>query len=1007
MNFRATHIGINKHLDTHISELTGAKKDALALWALFKDTIPDCDSKLLVDKDAHIDAIRHAIDSTLSLADTNDVVIFSFSGHGTNDGRLVAFDTNYDELENTTIGMEELSDSFRICKARAIVIVLDCCFSGNAPARVLESPISRSVRSPFSYIAGKGRILIAASAENEPAWEQPGTGHGLLTMALIDVLSSGQNESITLTSAIDEVTSITRAEAARIGVEQNPVFINHIEGGLTFPRLKRGQYFLKTFPDFDAPQISGKIDELSVYGISEHVLNQWKVQFPDGLNELQTEAVNKYGVLQGQSALVVAPTSSGKTLVGELAAIRAIAQGEKAVFLLPYRALVNEKYETLTDTYGPLGIRITRCSGDYTDNSGLILSGQYDLAVFTYEMFLNLALSSRSVLSQLGMVALDEGQFITDPNRGITVELILTLLIQGRQRGITPQLLILSAVIGSINSFDNWLGCRCLISSKRPVPLIEGVLDRSGTLEYVDEEGQTHVETFLPHYSIQQRRKKPSAQDIIVPLAKQLIEQNEKMLIFRNQRGSAEGCASYLATDLDLPTVQDALDELPNHDLSSTSRRLRECLTSGTAFHNANLQRNERRVVEKYFRDPAGGIAALGATTTLAAGINTPASTVILAETKFVGEDGREFTIAEYKNMVGRAGRLGYNETGKAILLAESGFERENLFRKYVLGKPEPIESSFKEEDIPTWVIRLLSQTGRVHTDEVITLLLSTFGGFLLAKQNPGWDTRITPKLHSLLTRMIDLGLAEQDGDFLQLTLLGKACGRSSLSFESALRLVELLRQRDLATLKAVDLLALVQVLQESDNIYTPLFKRGQSENKRVMDASTRYGRDISELLQRFAADNHEYWARCKRAAVIWDWIHGTPVETIEQDYSANPYAGRISYGDIIRFTDNTRFHLRSTHQIISVILLEDHRLLEELDILLSQLELGCPMDALPLLELPMPLERGQLLALFNAGFATTEEVLNATTDQLKNILGDAASLLEAARIDSAISTNQ
>jgi replicative superfamily II helicase len=62
----------------------------------------------------------------------------------------------------------------------------------------------------------------------------------------------------------------------------------------------------------------------------------------------------------------------------------------------------------------------------------------------------------------------------------------------------------------------------------------------------------------------------------------------------------------------------------------------------------------------------------LAATTTVAAGINTPASTVILAENEFVGEEGRPFTVAEYKNMAGRAGRLGFNEKGKSMIYAEA-----------------------------------------------------------------------------------------------------------------------------------------------------------------------------------------------------------------------------------------------------------------------------------------------------------------------------------------------
>ena len=43
-------------------------------------------------------------------------------------------------------------------------------------------------------------ILLAA---HEAAWEQPGTGHGLLTKALIDVLTDADKAVISLTSAVD------------------------------------------------------------------------------------------------------------------------------------------------------------------------------------------------------------------------------------------------------------------------------------------------------------------------------------------------------------------------------------------------------------------------------------------------------------------------------------------------------------------------------------------------------------------------------------------------------------------------------------------------------------------------------------------------------------------------------------------------------------------------------------------------------------------------------------
>jgi len=871
-----------------------------------------------------------------------------------------------------------------------ILCILDCCFSGAAPAKVLDqSPMPRLTESPFERIVGKGRVIIAASAPTEAAWEQPGTGHGLLTKALIDVLSDTSKAEISITTAIDEIATRTRTEADRIGVSQNPVFLNHVEGGLIFPTLRLGKHYYDAFPEVAAQELTGPIHELESYGIPSEVVTQWKARYPNGLNVLQLEAVNKHRVLRGNSLLVVAPTSAGKTLIGELAALQAVASGQKAIFLLPYRALANEKFEDFAASYGALGIRVARCTGDYSDQAYFILSGRYDIALLTYEMFLNLALSSPTVLMQLGLVVLDEGQFITDPNRGITVELLLTLLIRAREQGIMPQLLVLSAVIGNINAFDRWLGCEKLVTTQRPVPLLEGVLDRAGTYEYLDEQGQRKIDQLLSAGAIQQRKEKPSSQDVIVPLVRKLVHDKEKILIFRNMRGPAEGCAEYLAKDLGLPPVTEALARLPAHDTSGASARLRNCLQGGTAFHNTNLGPEERSIVESYFRNPEGGIFALAATTTLAAGINTPASTVILAENNFVGEDGREFTVAEYKNMIGRAGRLGFNEKGKSILLAENSIERRHLFQKYVLGTPEQVRSSFRGEDLPTWILRLLSQVRKVPRSEVPQLLVHTFGGYLLARANPNWTQGVIQDVERLLQRMLESGLAEQEGNQLQLTLLGKACGRSSLSFESALRLVELLKQRDLKQLKADDLVALLQVLQEADDTYTPLMKRGTAESNRIADVQRRFDSGIVQALQRFARDTAEYWARCKRAAVLWDWMHGVSIEDIERYFSPNPYQGRVSYGDVRRIADATRFYLRSAQQIIAVLVTDDTSILTAIDDTLRSLEAGLPRECLGLLDLPIALNRGQYLALNANGTKTVQEVWKLPLAQLIPLLGE------------------
>jgi len=84
---KAVFVGINKHLNPAIPELSGARRDATALWALFTDTIPGLTARLLLDERATHAEVSDAILGTLAHADHDDVVVLAFAGHGTPDGR--------------------------------------------------------------------------------------------------------------------------------------------------------------------------------------------------------------------------------------------------------------------------------------------------------------------------------------------------------------------------------------------------------------------------------------------------------------------------------------------------------------------------------------------------------------------------------------------------------------------------------------------------------------------------------------------------------------------------------------------------------------------------------------------------------------------------------------------------------------------------------------------------------------------------------------------------------
>lgn len=73
MAIKAIFVGINKHLDTSIPELGGARHDATALWALFTDTIEGLSGRLLVDEDATHAEVSGAMLGCVDVSDLGKV----------------------------------------------------------------------------------------------------------------------------------------------------------------------------------------------------------------------------------------------------------------------------------------------------------------------------------------------------------------------------------------------------------------------------------------------------------------------------------------------------------------------------------------------------------------------------------------------------------------------------------------------------------------------------------------------------------------------------------------------------------------------------------------------------------------------------------------------------------------------------------------------------------------------------------------------------------------------
>ena len=221
-----------------------------------------------------------------------------------------------------------------------------------------------------------------------------------------------------------------------------------------------------------------RVSELISLGLPEFGVSALRSRGVGDLLPIQQQAVEQ-GLFSGENIVVMAPTSSGKTLIGELAALQHAVTRKGAVLLTSHKALAYEKYVTLRDSYESEDrlVRVTVATGDeVTDESA---SDGVSITVATYEKWYYMLVDKPTRLRAKSLVIMDELQTLGDPYRGSVVEALLTWTLA---KAPNSQIIGLSATVPNINELAGWLGAKVVSISDRPVPLGEEVWRRSGAI---------------------------------------------------------------------------------------------------------------------------------------------------------------------------------------------------------------------------------------------------------------------------------------------------------------------------------------------------------------------------------------------------------------------------------------------------------------------------------------------------------------------------------------------
>jgi helicase len=995
MNYKGLFIGIDKYESSGVRWLSCAANDAMAMHGLFCDNL-GVDSTCLIDEKATKSEILKAL-SDLQTVDETDFVLLTFSGHGTSTHELLCYDSNEAELSNTSISFDELFQAIEKIPSKRMICILDCCFSGGYGTRSVKNdfaPRNYSSQDILAGFSGNGKLVLTASAGDEPAWEDAKSGHGLLSYSFLKQLQviNGPTESLNIFELVMKVCAEVTKLAQEQGKVQTPTFHGKMEAGFSFPYLTPGKTFYTYFPQLSHRKISAEVGSLSELGFSQEVIALWK-DIPS-FNALQISAVNDYGLLEGKNLLVSAPTSSGKTLIGELAAISCALKRKRSIFLLPLKALVNDKYQEFTRKYDSQGIKVIRATGDVSDQVPALIRGRYDICLMTYEKFASTMLGLPHLIEQIGLIVIDEVQMITDKSRGVNLEFLLTVIKSKQQYGISPQLICLSAVIGETNGFEHWLGCGFLKQETRPVPLLEGLVLYDGSIKTIDSLTQETAQAAC----ISPERVKNSDQDYIKPLVRKLVSEGKQVIVFRPSKGEARGAARYLAEYLTLPPAADLLAKLPTTDLSDASNRLRYTLAAGVAFHISDLDAVERLLVEETFRMKESKIRVIVATTTLAMGINTPAEAVIISGLEHPGKTPTPYSVAEYKNIVGRAGRLGFAERGYSYLLGTSSVNAHNYWLKYILGKAEDINSRIFNEftDLRSLIVRLLvsfpKRSGEIYgasEADIIDFLTSSFGAFQRATNEVNWtmDPREIAKcLDNLKTNQL---LTKNPANRYQLTALGRLAGESGVEVESVIRMSSMINALSASEVSDPLLIVLCQLSTELNDIYVPINSKGATKEMNSWKNELQ-GQGISYFVLSALGqnlDDRTAASRYKKATACLFWIGNSSMSDIENTMTR--HGGRFDgFSGPMRSAASRTRDLIPVAARIAEIFNPGLELGERIEKLHIRLELGIPSSLCVIAKyLGNSFSRGDYHGLMKIGLREWKDVENLEQENLLNVL--------------------
>ncbi|KAL6911461.1 hypothetical protein ACP4OV_000266 [Aristida adscensionis] len=489
--------------------------------------------------------------------------------------------------------------------------------------------------------------------------------------------------------------------------------------------------------EYKSRRVAKLVAEVRQFGEDMIDYNELAGIYDFPIDKFQRLAIQAF--LRGSSVVVSAPTSSGKTLIAEAAAVATVARGRRLFYTTPLKALSNQKFRDFRNTFGDHNVGLLTGDSAINKDAQILIMTTEILRNMLYQRYVGMT-ASEGRLFQVDVIVLDEVHYLSDMSRGTVWE--ETVIYCPKE----VQLICLSATVANPDELAGWISqihgkTELVTSNKRPVPLTWHFSKKFALMPLLDGKGK----------KMNRKLRMSHFQNIASPKSEfYYVKGKRKLRTNKNEQGNRSPLDISKQVQLSkhelsnmrrsqVPLIRDTLSQLWENDMLPAiwfifSRRgcdaaveyledcrlLHDCeasevdlelrrfkmqypdavrenavkgLLRGVAAHHAGCLPLWKSFIEELFQ--RGLVKVVFATETLAAGINMPARTAVISSLSKRIDAGRQLlTPNELFQMAGRAGRRGIDTVGHSVLV-QTPYEGPEECCDVIFAGLEPLVSQF------------------------------------------------------------------------------------------------------------------------------------------------------------------------------------------------------------------------------------------------------------------------------------------------------------------------